>query len=140
MKSSFSLVSASLRETLCVDRPIFALASHAALQTECWMSRIQLRWRSAWDNALGHPCDAPSLAEFQTAVPPRGGPRRVGSGYHCPGVAGYPKLGSTLEFWADWPEWASTGSKKQQNCPTCPGAGISSVLPRFGLPAAPGQI
>ena len=57
------------------------------------------------------------------------------------GVAiGYPKLGSTLEFWADWPECASTGSKKQQNCPPCPGAGISSVLPRFGLPAAPGQI
>ena len=86
--------------------------------------------------------------KFRHASKPQGiliilykvGPRRVGFGYHCPGAAGYPKLGSTLEFWADWPECASTGSKKQQNCPTCPGAGISSVLPRFGLPAAQGQI
>ena len=37
---------------------------------------------------------------------------------------------------ADWPEWASTGSKKQQNGPTCSTAKISSVLSNFGYPAA----
>ena len=41
-------------------------------------------------------------------------------------------MDSILEFLADWPEWASTGSKKQQNYPICPGAGISSVLSNFG--------
>ena len=43
-----------------------------------------------------------------------------------------PKFVSTPEFRADWPEWADTGSKKQQYCPTCPGAAISSVLSHLG--------